>query len=117
MKILTDENIPKLTVSVLREQGHDVLDIRGTAQEGLPDQDLWNLATRENRLLITTDKGFAKQRMDRHSGILLIRLRQPNRQKIHKMILDEIRAIPSTEWPGLLVVVKDRMRSLWRARG
>ncbi|MEK7408859.1 MAG: DUF5615 family PIN-like protein [Acidobacteriota bacterium] len=31
MKILVDENMPRMTVERLRELGHDVKDIRGTA--------------------------------------------------------------------------------------
>ena len=30
MRILVDENIPKVTVHELQAMGHDVLDIRGT---------------------------------------------------------------------------------------
>jgi predicted nuclease of predicted toxin-antitoxin system len=30
MKILVDENIPRMTVDRLRGVGHDVIDIRGT---------------------------------------------------------------------------------------
>lgn len=40
MKILVDENIPAMTVRGLREHGHDVTDIRGTASEGQSDADL-----------------------------------------------------------------------------
>ena len=42
MKILVDENIPRITVSALRELGHDVRDVRGTRTEGMGDSDLWN---------------------------------------------------------------------------
>ena len=41
MKILVDENVPGITVEHLRELGHDVRDIRGTAGQGLADADLW----------------------------------------------------------------------------
>jgi len=34
MRILVDENIPRITVSALRELGHDVKDLRGTAAQG-----------------------------------------------------------------------------------
>lgn len=34
MRILVDENIPIMTVHALREMGHEVKDIRGTADEG-----------------------------------------------------------------------------------
>ncbi|MCK4358658.1 MAG: DUF5615 family PIN-like protein [Candidatus Cloacimonetes bacterium] len=35
MKIFVDENIPLITVQTLREIGHDVIDIRGTDDEGM----------------------------------------------------------------------------------
>ena len=54
MKILVDENIPLTTVRALRTHGHDVLDIRGTADEGIPDYALWEMAQCGERLLITT---------------------------------------------------------------
>jgi hypothetical protein len=62
MKILVDEHIPLMTVSALRLLGHDVRDIRGTPEEGMEDDVLWEMAQREERLLITTDKGFTRYR-------------------------------------------------------
>jgi predicted nuclease of predicted toxin-antitoxin system len=83
MKIFVDENIPFMTAQVLRDNGHDVLDIRGTPNEGIDDEVLWRMVQAEKRLLITTDKGFTQNRNESHHGILIIRLKQPNRQKIH----------------------------------
>ena len=57
MKILVDENIPLMTVKILREMGHDVLDIRGTKNEGITNSNLWKLTQKEHCLFITTDKG------------------------------------------------------------
>jgi len=37
MKVLVDENIPRMTVNQLRETGHEVKDIRGTVEQGLGD--------------------------------------------------------------------------------
>ncbi len=65
-----DENIPLMTVKALRQLGHEVLDIRGTAIEGSEDETLWQIAQREKRLLITTDKGFTHHREESHHGIL-----------------------------------------------
>jgi len=39
MKILVDENIPSITVNELRTLGHDVLDVRGTPQQGMEDDE------------------------------------------------------------------------------
>ncbi|HUE04832.1 MAG TPA: DUF5615 family PIN-like protein [Bryobacteraceae bacterium] len=37
MRVLVDENIPRMTVDTLRALGNDVKDIRGTREQGLPD--------------------------------------------------------------------------------
>jgi|PlaIllAssembly_1097288.scaffolds.fasta_scaffold134652_1 predicted nuclease of predicted toxin-antitoxin system len=113
MKIVVDENIPSLTVAYLRQQGHDVLDIRGTAEQGMADQSLWQKAFNEKRLLITTDKGFAEHRNEAHHGILIIRLNQPTRLKIHQRVLQALKRYPASQWPGLLVVMRDAFQSHW----
>jgi len=43
----------------------------------MEDDRLWVRLLREQRLLITTDKGFAQHRQESHHGILIVRLRQP----------------------------------------
>jgi predicted nuclease of predicted toxin-antitoxin system len=116
MDILVDENIPLMTVARLRQLGHDVMDVRGTGQQGLPDANLWTLALAEERMLITTDKGFTERRRDRHSGILVVRLRQPNRHKIHNAVLLAMARFAERQWPGLLVVMRDQTMSVSRQR-
>ena len=116
MKIFVDENIPNVTVQELQALGHDVLDIRGTPQQGLPDDHLWSLAQSELRMLVTTDKGFAMHRDENHSGILIVRLHQPNEQRIHARVMAAVRQFPESEWPGLLVVMRDSVQSVYRAR-
>jgi predicted nuclease of predicted toxin-antitoxin system len=117
MRILVDENIPRMTVDRLREIDHDGEDIRGTDEQGLADAGLWDVAVRERRLLITTDKGFTEYRAASHSGILIVRLRQPNRLKIHQSVMLGIERFGDTEWPGLLVVIRDATMSTSRAGG
>jgi len=53
MKIFVDENIPLITVKELCEQGFDVIDIRGTNDQGITDEDLWHKVQNEKCLLIT----------------------------------------------------------------
>jgi predicted nuclease of predicted toxin-antitoxin system len=78
---------PRVTVDRLRAHGHDVRDIRGSGKQGIADAELWYIAISEGRLLITTDKGFAEYRATRHNGILIVRLRQPNRIKIQHSVM------------------------------
>src|ERR1017187_9082335 len=87
MRIPGMRTSPRMTVDALGALGNDVKDIRGTLAQGLPDPELWRVATTEARLLITTDKGFSEFRTVPHHGILIVRLRQPNRHKIHHAVM------------------------------
>jgi hypothetical protein len=40
MKFLIDENIPKVSSLLLRDLKHEVIDVRGTDEEGLSDSDI-----------------------------------------------------------------------------
>lgn len=115
MKIFADENIPIRTVEELRGLGHDVLDIRGAPDQGMEDDRLWARLLHEQRLLITTDKGFAQHRHEAHHGILIVRLRQPNGTRIHERVMRAVRQFPEADWPGLLVVMRDTIQSVSRA--
>jgi len=112
MRILVDENIPNVTVHALRAAGHEVLDLRGTSQQGLFDDELWALAQRERRMVVTTDKGFTEHRGESHLGILVVRLRQPNEERIHARVMAAFRQFAEDDWPGLLVVMRDTVQSV-----
>jgi predicted nuclease of predicted toxin-antitoxin system len=105
-----------MTVRALRSMEHDVGDLRGTADEGMTDENVWQLAQQEKRVLITTDKGFAHHRSEHHSGVLIILLKQPNRQKIHERVLQALSQYQVEQWPGLMVVMRDTVQSVSRAK-
>ena len=115
MKVIVDENIPRMTVINLRELGYDVSDIRGTEQQGIADDILWRKAQLENRILITTDKGFSAHRNEFHYGLLIIRLKQPNRSKIHQRVLHAMKTYSKEEWPQLMVIMRDSFQSTWKS--
>ncbi len=115
MKIFVDENVPKITVTELREKGHDVIDIRGTLEQGIADDMIWLKAQEEKCLLITTDKGFTVHREETHYGILIIRLKHPNRLKIHHSVMRAMRKYTERDWPGLMVVMRDSVLSTWKS--
>ena len=114
MDILVDENIPLASVEQLQQMGHNVLDIRGTPDEGISDELLWNKACQEKRLLITTDRGFAHYRNREHHGILLVSLRRPNRLKINERVIEATKLFSPEQWQDLLVVMRDKAMSTWR---
>jgi predicted nuclease of predicted toxin-antitoxin system len=116
VQILVDENIPRRTVVRLRELGHDVLDIRGTLREGMKDELLWELAQKEERLLISTDRRFLRYWNVTHSGALVVLLSQSKLQTIHAKIMQTLDQFTPEEWRELLVVVRDTFQSIRRPR-
>ena len=116
MKVLVDENIPLMTVAELRLKGFDVIDIRGGAEQGITDEVLWQKAQQEKRLFITTDKGFSIYRDEAHNGILIVRLKQPTRLKIHQRVMQAITKYSEQQWHGLMVVMRDVVQSSWKSR-
>ncbi len=116
MLVLVDENIPSMTVEALRGTGHDVSDVRGTLKQGIHDDELWRLAQDEKRLLVTTDKGFTRFRAEAHHGLLVVLLAHPNRRTIHYRIMMALAQHQVDQWPGLTVVMRDRVKSVSRTK-
>lgn len=116
LRIFADENIPLQTIELLRMQGHDVASGHDRQHKGLDDFGLWELVQKESRILITTDRGFANHRDEPHSGILIVRLRMPNSQKIHARIFTALSEFQQAEWPGLLVIMRDKTKGIWKAK-
>jgi len=116
VQILVDENIPRPTVLRLRELGHDVLDIRGTPREGMKDELLWELAQKEKRLLVSTDRQFLRYWNVSHNGALVVLLSQAKLQTIHAKIMQTLDQFTPEEWRELLVVVRDTFQSIRRPR-
>ena len=57
---LTDENIHADIVTFLREQGHDVLDVKEAGLVGAGDLDLIRRARAEDRVVLTHDRDFGR---------------------------------------------------------
>jgi predicted nuclease of predicted toxin-antitoxin system len=113
VKIFVDENIPLITVHTMRELGNDVRDIRGSIHEGVDDDELWTLAQEDKRLFITTDKGFTRFRNLNHFGLIVIRLKKPNRMKIHQRVIHAFHQIHEEDWRGRMIVMQDSVQSVW----
>ena len=115
MKVVLDENIPRRTRVWLATGGHVVIDATQPPLRGADDDALWNTAQQEQALLVTTDRGFAAKWAEAHFGILIVRLRQPDREKIHDRIVRAMLRHSESDWPGLLCVMRDQVMSTRRA--
>ena len=85
MKFLLDENFPKAAQQLLRTHGSQVYDIRGTPHEGADDESVFSIAQERGAVLLTTDRDFfhtVPHVFPQHHGVVVIALRQPNRQNL-----------------------------------
>src|SRR5580698_3546745 len=111
MKIKLDENLPTDLVDVLVSCNHDVHTVPDESLTGQDDAVIFSRVSSERRLLLTQDLDFSDIRKfapGSHSGIVLIRLRDPSRRRL----LERMRHILQTEriesWTGCFVVISDR---------
>lgn len=84
MRFLADENVPRGIVNWLRDGGHDAI-LASEVGAGDDDTEWLNLAYREQRIVITSDKDF---------GDLVFRDRRASRG----IILLRLEDLPAAEW-------------------
>ncbi len=75
MKFLADENVESAVVMTLRELGCDVLYV-SEKHSGISDDEIFELAATENRILITNDTDFGEMVFRQgkiFAGIVLMR--------------------------------------------
>lgn len=112
MRFLADENIPLATVSVLRQQGHDVVWIH-TDAPGSSDQEILVRAQAEERIILTFDKDFGelafRYGLPAKSGIILFRTPLSSPSSVTSIVTTAIAT--RSNWSGLFTVVEtDRVR-------
>ena len=59
MKLFANENLFDPIIDYLRSLGHDVLSIREAGLCGISDDEVYQLACKEKRVIITMDKDFS----------------------------------------------------------
>jgi predicted nuclease of predicted toxin-antitoxin system len=107
LRILADENVRRALVHALRDAGHDVVWISEVAPEA-PDLDVFDLAVREQRTLLTGDLDFAdivyRHKRPGLPGLVLIRVDIPDTSKFLTVVLDAWQQVPA--WEGLTTVIE-----------
>ena len=75
MRLKVDENLPKSLVTWFAARGHDAEHVDDENMLGYPDPDIWKAAQREERVLLTLDRGFGAigREMRQHHGIIILR--------------------------------------------
>ena len=109
MRLLADENFPRLVVQELRSRGHDLVWIREETP-GISDYEVLARATTEGRTLITFDKKDFGKLIFRDNqkapfGVILFRIPQdiPDRTQTIVTVLES-----RSSWGGPFSTVRDQ---------
>jgi len=109
MRILANENLPKMLIDALRKQDHDVIWVR-TDMPGICDKKVMERAVRESRLLLTLDKDFGelafKTGLTAQCGIILIRIAPKSPEHLTKLIVEALEK--RLHWKGHFSVIDER---------
>lgn len=111
MKIKLDENLPHRLATLLENFGHEIHTLYEEKLSGHSDEDVWEAAQKESRFLITQDLDFSDSRKfapGSHCGILLLRLRSPNRRALMERIKEIFEKENVGEWRACFVVATER---------
>lgn len=103
-----DEDLPQGVADALREAGFDTRTVIEQSLGGASDEDLWPIVQRENRCLVTADKGFAnalQRPPGTHAGIVLLRLPRESRRGYSDLARRLVQSGKAGEVSGAIAVV------------
>lgn len=117
MRFLVDENLPFSLVQLLQESGHDIFDVVASPLRGSPDEQLWKLAAREQRILVTKDLDFPLPQIRPYPpGLVLIRVPDTfTGEQITRLVANALRTTKLKDLEGHITVIAPgqiRMRRL-----
>jgi hypothetical protein len=105
-----DENLPIELLDDLHTAGHEADGLRDEGLIGAPDEAVMDLARRENRVLLTLDKGIADIRAyppKAHAGIVLFRPPAAGRGTTLLFVRRHLASLFERELTGRLLVVTE----------
>ena len=81
MRLLVDAQLPPALAAILRANGHDAVHLFDVAPRNADDAAIWQLATSDNRVIVTKDEDFAARSKLAPSGPQVLWLRVGNCSK------------------------------------
>ena len=110
MKFKVDENLPDEVADDLRTAGFDAQTVADQALAGATDDVLLSIVQREQRVLLTMDKGIAnihEYPPKDYAGIVLFRPRSAGRRSVLQFVRQYMPPLLKLELTGHLLVVSE----------
>ena len=105
-KLLADENVPRPLVRSLRSAGLDVVWIPETSHRGITDDEVTNLANKNERVVLTRDSDYLKPSSRRRIRRGIIYISDPVRKdNIKRLTRNIVRALERMRGKPLLAIV------------
>lgn len=113
MKLILDADIPRSFLNKLREEGYNVVDVRDVSTHPIKDEEVFNLACKEKRILITRDLDFSNilyYPPSKSSGIIVLRTYLLSKEEMFKILKEALKRGQEQLEKTLVIAQKDRLR-------
>ena len=110
IKFLLDENVPAAISDFLRNLSFDVIHATDVEMLGSSDDQIMEVARREERTLITFDKHFANVILyppNSHWGVIRIRIHPPVLDDVTEALAHFLKQFDMTTIRGTLIVLEN----------
>lgn len=110
MRFLLDENFPRSVTALLEEKNHEVIDLGAIGLLGASDALIAEKAIEAGAVILTTDRDFFHTFPSlhlRHSGVVVVALRQPNRNLITQKLEWFLANVSEDHWKDRVFQLRD----------
>jgi len=110
VRFLIDECLPPSMAGLLRAAGHDCAHVYELGLGGQPDEQIMDLADRENRILISADTDFGELLANAPvlaPSVILLRRTDKRAASLASVILANLEQVTDDLAAGALIVISD----------
>lgn len=113
MRFLIDANMPRSLAPRLEAATHEVVDIRDIAQPGIDDEDIFEIAQDQGRVILTQDVEFGdilKYPLGAHAGIVVVRVKNIRPKLLVELVCSAIETLPDNFAGSVAIIEPGRVR-------